>query len=104
MNLSRFGRPSAPLALTLWGGTLMARDITVYVHTPGSSSDGELLGGNYSFPDTAEGNASSVVLRFKNTGTSNAYLVQSFFLTSRRHFRSPVVIWTSVLRRADLRM
>ncbi len=87
MNLSRFGRLSLPLALALWAGTLMAQDITVYVHTPGSSSDGELLGGNYSFPDTAEGNTSSVVLRFKNTGTSNAYLVQSIFFSQPTPFQ-----------------
>jgi hypothetical protein len=87
MNLFRFGWLPLPVALALWAGALLAQDITVYVHTPGSSTDGELLAGNYSFPDTAEGNTSSVVLRFKNTGTSNAYLVQSIFFSQPTPFQ-----------------
>lgn len=87
MNRSGFGRLSLPLALLLWAGTSAAQDITVYVHTTGSSSDGVLLAGNYSFPDTAEGNTNSVVLRFKNTGTANAYLVQSIFFSQPAPFQ-----------------
>ncbi|MGA7415716.1 MAG: hypothetical protein WBW33_34905 [Bryobacteraceae bacterium] len=87
MNLSRFGRLSFALGAALWAGTLTAQDITVYVHSPGSSTDGELLPGNYSFPDTAEGNTNSVVLRFKNTGTSTAYLVQSIFFSQPTPFQ-----------------
>jgi hypothetical protein len=87
MSLSRFGRLFVPLTLILWAGALIAQDITVYVHTPGSSTDGVLLGGNYSFPDTAEGNTSFVVLRFKNTGTSSAYLLQSIFFSQPTPFQ-----------------
>ncbi len=87
MNLFGFGSLSLPMTLALWAGTLTAQDITVYVHTSGSSTDGVLLAGNYAFPDTAEGNTSSVVLRFKNTGTSNAYLVQSIFFSQPTPFQ-----------------
>jgi len=86
MSFSTLGRLCFLLA-AVCAGTITAQDITVYVHTPGSASDGELLAGNYSFPDTAQGNTSSVVLRFKNTGTSNAYLVQSIFFSQPTPFR-----------------
>jgi hypothetical protein len=87
MILSRLGKLSLVLTAVFCSRTLVAQDITVYVHTPGSSSDGVLLAGNYSFPDTAQGNASSVVLRFKNTGTSTAYLVQSIFFSQATPFQ-----------------
>src|SRR5271165_4448442 len=87
MNVSTLGGLTFMLAAAVCAGTLAAQDITVYVHTPGSASDGELLGGNYSFPDTAQGNTSSVVLRFKNTGTSTAYLVQSIFFSQPTPFQ-----------------
>jgi hypothetical protein len=74
--------------LTAAASVGIAQDLTVYIHTPGSASDGELLAGNYSFPDTAQGNASSVVLRFKNTGTSSAYLVQSIFFSQPTPFQT----------------
>ncbi len=86
MNWLRLGTLSILVAAAASIGT--AQDLTVYIHTAGSASDGELLAGNYSFPDTAQGNTSSVVLRFKNTGTSTAYLVQSIFFSQPTPFQT----------------
>ena len=54
-----------------------AQDLQLFIHTPGSSSDGVAFGGNYSFPDTAAGDTSSVTFRLKNISSTTAYLVLS---------------------------
>lgn len=48
-----------------------------YVHTPGQTADGPVLGATYNFPDTPVEASSSVVLRLKNLSNTYVYLVRA---------------------------
>ena len=60
---------------------LSAQGLEFFVHTPGQTADGPALGSTYDFPDTDIGANSSVVLRLKNTSTTQVYLVRTVFVS-----------------------
>jgi hypothetical protein len=71
-----------PLLLILFAAIgLHAQGLEFFVHTPGQTADGPALGSTYDFPDTDVGANSTVVLRLKNTSTTQVYLVRTVFVS-----------------------
>ncbi len=77
------------LLLACLGGSasaLRAQGLVIYVHTPGSSSDGTPLGTSFSFPDTAIGDQSSQVMRTRNTSAIYSYEVVAIYFSQQAPF------------------
>ncbi len=72
---------------------LAAQDLVIYVHTPGSSSDGTVLGPTFSFPDTALGDSSAQVMRVRNTSAVSSYEVVAIYFSQP----APFVVTGTVL-------